>query len=70
MPTSKPSSTPETLPCAYCDQAIDLGDLVPAEGMEVVCPQCGQECVLEREWTGHGDRCRWLLVENGDDDEP
>jgi hypothetical protein len=38
--------------------------------MDLRCETCGETAVLEREWLGHGSHYRWLLVENGDEDQP
>jgi len=58
------------LGCAYCSKEFEVSEILLIEGSDVLCPHCGAECVLEREWLGHGGHSRWILVEGGDDDEP
>ncbi len=71
MPSDQPGeSSLESLPCAYCSKPIVLDSATLVEGLDVPCPHCREDCVLEREWLGHGEHYRWILVEDGDDEEP
>ncbi|HSW14618.1 MAG TPA: hypothetical protein VLI06_17370 [Solimonas sp.] len=68
MNNTDPRTT--VLDCAYCGGPIELSESRLVAGGDLLCPHCAEECVMEREPAGHGGQWRWILVENGDDDEP
>ena len=69
MDTKEPDQAQNHLACPYCGKLVAVAETQLVDGCALTCPHCEEECVLEREW-GHGDRWRWLLVEDGDADEP
>lgn len=59
-----------TLACPFCDAPVPVADAVLVFGETMLCPQCREECLIDREWDEQTDDYHWVLADPGEDEVP